>query len=129
MRPGELLEVAARAADHAEHLAVERQLEDAARIRQFAEEDHVALAGRDAQRIGRADHAGEAITGRGIAGWTGPLRNVDAWYDAFGVKPGADCISGRRSASGSGEIRRRACEEFGSSTCRSKPFYRQGGEG
>jgi hypothetical protein len=47
------------------------------------------------------------------------------------VKPSwfGESISGRKSGYDSGEIRRRACEEFCSSTCRGMPLLPPGGEG
>src|SRR5262245_31168444 len=48
MRAGEFLQVASGLADGAEHLALERDLEDAPREGRFADEHHLVLAGRDA---------------------------------------------------------------------------------
>src|SRR5262245_58911375 len=67
MRAGELLQVASRLADHAQHLALERDLEDPPRKGRLADEHHLVLARRDADRIGRADHASEPLAGRRVA--------------------------------------------------------------
>src|SRR5579864_3451928 len=64
---GELLELAAGAADYAQYLAVERQLEDTPREGRFAEEQHLVRAGGDAERIRCPDRLREARAGRGGA--------------------------------------------------------------
>src|SRR6185503_17053228 len=64
VRAGELPKVSPRPADDAEHLAVERYLEDASRIRGLADEQHLRRAGRDAHRVRRADRALERFAGR-----------------------------------------------------------------
>ena len=45
MRAGEFLEFASRFADHAQHLAVERNLEDAPGKSRFADEHHLVRPG------------------------------------------------------------------------------------
>src|ERR1700680_685569 len=80
MRAGELPQIASRTADHAQHLAIERHFENPPRESGFADEQHLSGTGRDAERIGRADHAGK----RG-PGWRSAIdsaarrirRNVD----------------------------------------------------
>src|SRR4030095_9301465 len=67
VRARELLQVTSRLADHAQHLALERDLEDAPREGRFADEHHLVLTGRDADRVGRADRAGETLAGRRVA--------------------------------------------------------------
>src|SRR5262245_61152351 len=60
VRARELLQLPARSPDDAQNGSVERDLEDPAGIRGFADEHHLAGPGRDADRIGRADDGGEA---------------------------------------------------------------------
>src|SRR5678815_5289895 len=52
---GELLELPARTADDAKHRAVERDFENAARKRAFADKHHLRRARTDAEGIRRAD--------------------------------------------------------------------------
>ena len=78
MGAGEFLEIAARLADHAQHLALERDFEDATREGRLADKHHLVLAGRDADRIGRADRPGETLTGRRVA--VGRARRRIGWH-------------------------------------------------
>src|SRR5262249_33973245 len=86
------LEIAARLADHAQYLAFERDFEDAAREGRLADEHHLVLAGRNADRVGCADRPGEALAGRRVAVGRARRRirrNVDCEHAqelAFGVE-------------------------------------------
>src|SRR5438552_18781742 len=66
---GKFLEVASRPADHAQHLALERQLEDAAGEGRLAEKEHLVrvCAGRNAERVRRADRLRQPRASRGVA--------------------------------------------------------------
>ena len=59
MGAGELLEIAPRLADDAQHLAVERNLEDAPGKSGFADEHHLVLSRRYADRIRGSDNLGK----------------------------------------------------------------------
>src|SRR5262249_21222978 len=67
MSAREFLEIAAGLADHAQHLAFKRDFEDAAREGRLADEHHLVLPGRDADRVGRSDHSREPLASRRVA--------------------------------------------------------------
>src|SRR5690349_16098866 len=64
MSSGELAHTASRAADHAEYLALERDLEDSRRVCRFADEEDLVGTGRDTDRVRSSDYALEIFTGR-----------------------------------------------------------------
>src|SRR4030095_14283557 len=63
VRTGKLPEVAAGATDYPQHRAVERNLEDASRVRRFPHEEHLRGTGSHAERIGRSDRLLETLAG------------------------------------------------------------------
>jgi hypothetical protein len=64
MRSGELAEIAPRPANHAQNLAIECQLEDAAGVCRLPDEQHLIGAWGNADRVGSPDYLLEAITRR-----------------------------------------------------------------
>ena len=67
MRTGELAEISPRSADHAQYLAVERNLEDAPWVGRLADEQYLITAGSDANRVGRSDYPLERLSPAGVA--------------------------------------------------------------
>src|SRR5216684_3322560 len=64
MRTGELTEIASRPAHHAQNLAIECHLEDAAWVCRLPNEQHLIGTGGNADRVGSSDYLLEAITCR-----------------------------------------------------------------
>src|SRR5229473_8317550 len=64
MRTGELTEIASRPANHAQNLAIECHLEDAAWVCRLPNEQHLIGTGGNADRVGSSDYLLEAITCR-----------------------------------------------------------------
>src|SRR5216684_1082823 len=64
MRTGELTEIASRPAHHAQNLAIECHLEDAAWVCRLPNEQQLIGTGGNADRVGSSDYLLEAITCR-----------------------------------------------------------------
>src|SRR5579871_5520563 len=64
VRTRELAEIASRFPNYAQHLSIQRDFENAPRIRGLADKQHLGRTLCDAERIGRPDHSGQTGTGR-----------------------------------------------------------------
>ena len=70
----ELLKLAPRAADHPQHLAIERNLEDSAGEGALSHKKHLVRPRRDADRIGSPNHCGQTL-----ADWSIAIYRLCSW--------------------------------------------------